>query len=131
MLAAVDRYDAFALMVGLTEITNNLRGVLIRYEKFRKEWLAAQGGGSLIGLAMSLALTALPIFAHHGMLGQGPLAYQLVQTPNVLFKIQQQLKDGEANLTKIMQEQAAEMTKQRQQAKTPPQNTPNGHQAAR
>ena len=127
MLAAVDRYDAFALMVGMTEITNNLRGVLIRYEKFRKEWLAAQGGGSLLGLGMAVILTALPIFAHHGALGQGPLAQQLVQTPNVLFKIQQQLKDGEANLTKIMQEQAAAMTRQRQQ---PQPQTANGHKAA-
>lgn len=129
MIATVDRYDAFALMVGLNEITNNLRGVLIRYEKFRKEWLAAQGGGSLVGLVFSVVLTVLPIFAHHGVLGRGPLAVQLVQTPNVLFKIQQQLKDGEANLTKIMQEQAAEMAKSRKPQPQP--QTANGFQAAR
>ena len=131
MVAAIDRYDAFALMVGLNEITNNLRGVLVRYEKIRKEWLAAQGGGSLVGLVMSVILTALPIAAHHGMMGTGPLAHQLVQTPNVLFRIQQQLKDGEANLTKLMHDQAQEMAKQRQQAQQPQQQTANGYQAAR
>ena len=46
-------------------------------------------------------------------------------------EFQQQLKDGEANLTKLMHDQAQEMAKQRQQAQQPQQQTANGYQAAR
>lgn len=109
MLATVDRYDAFTVMVGLQEVCNNLKGVLLRYDTFRKEWLAMQGGGSVIGLALSVIMIILPIAAHHKLIPSAQLSAALVQTPHALFKIQQQLKNGEENLTKLMQEQAESM----------------------
>lgn len=105
MLSVVDRFDAFVVMVALPNICDNLRGILVRYDGIRKEFLAAQTGGSIIGLALALLMLCLPIGAHHGLLGRGQVARLLVEMPFTLMKIQQRLKEGSEALTQMMAEQ--------------------------
>lgn len=105
MLAVADKYDAFCIMVSLPQICDNLRGVLIRYDSFRKEFLGIKGGGSIIGLGVSVLMLALPIASHHGLIPSASVAKLLVNMPFTLHKIQQKLAEGEAALTKLMEEQ--------------------------
>lgn len=118
MLSVVDRYDAFCLMVALPQISENLRGVLIRYDKLRKEMLAMQTGGSIFGLGLAILMMALPICAHHGLLGRGQAAKLLLEMPFTLLRIQERLKEGSQALTKMMEEQlraAAEANRKQQE----------------
>lgn len=128
MLSVVDKFDAFALMVALPNICENLRGVLIRYDGLRKEMLVMETGGSIIGLAISVGMLMLPIAAHHGLLGKGNAAKMLVNLPFTMMKIAQQLKEGSAALTEMMREQlenAAKEAKARAAATAqPPTNAP-------
>lgn len=105
MLSVVDRFDAFSVMVALPSICDNLRGVLIRFDSFRKEFLAAKTGGSIIGLAFAIGMLLLPILAHHGLIGRGKIAQLLVEMPFTMLKIQQRLKEGSEALVKMMEEQ--------------------------
>lgn len=120
MLSVVDRYDAFCVMVALPQISENLRGVLVRYDKLRKEMLAMQTGGSIFGLGLAVLMMALPMCAHHGILGKGQTAKLLLEMPFTLLRIQERLKEGSAALTKMMEEQlrAAAEANRRQQEET-------------
>ena len=113
MVAAADKYDAFVMMVNLKGLSDNLRSTLIRYPNIRKQLLDVKGAGSLFGFVLTLLMTILPILAHHGLVPFKTLAPVLVNAPKSLFAIQQQLENGEANLTKVMQEQMSAMTKAR------------------
>lgn len=110
MLSMVDKYDAFCVMVALPQICDNLRGVLVRYDSFRKEMLALKGGGSVFALALSVLMCALPIAAHHGLIPGKAVAQILVNAPFTLYKIQEKLTQGEAALTKLMEEQLKQAT---------------------
>lgn len=105
MLSMLDRYDAFCIMVALPQVCENLRGVLVRYESFRKEMLAISSGGSVFGLIVAVLMMVLPMAAHHGLLPSKKVAQVLVNAPFTLHKIQQKLAEGEASLTKLMEEQ--------------------------
>lgn len=105
MLSILDRFDAFCLMVALPQISENLKGVLVRYEWLRKEFLRMQTGGSVFGLVLALMMPALAIAAHHGFLGRGQTAKLLVEMPFTMLRIQERLKEGTAALTKLMEEQ--------------------------
>lgn len=106
MVSAVDQYDAFCCMVSLPEICQNLRALLVRYDGMRKEFLAMSTGGSIIGLILSLVMCAIPILAHHGLFPRKWRITQLmVNMPMTMYKIQQQLKNGEENLAKLLKDQ--------------------------
>lgn len=129
MLSVVDRYDAFCLMVALPQISENLKGVLVRYDSLRKEMLAMQTGGSIFGLGLSILMLALPICAHHGLMGKGQTAKLLIEMPFTLLRIQERLKEGSAALTKMMEEQlraAAEANRQQQAAQRAERAPQNG-----
>jgi hypothetical protein len=126
MLSVVDRYDAFCIMVALPNLCENLKGVLIRYESFRKEMLAMKTGGSIFGLILAVLMLSLPMAAHHGFLGRGKTAQLLMEMPFTMLKIAQRLKEGSESLTKMMEEQlrAAAAETRRQAAEA--QRTQNG-----
>lgn len=115
ILSMVDRFSAFTIMANLNQVCDNLHAILVRYDKFRKEWLAMKGGGSWIGLFIALVSIVLPIAAHHGLIPSKKLAQVLANMPMTMFSIQQKLKDGEENLTKLMAEQMQTMRKMHEQ----------------
>lgn len=112
MLSVVDRFDAYCVMVALPNVSDNLKSLLARNDKWRKEFMALGTGGSVIGLVISILMMMLPIAAHHGLLGKGQVAKLLVEMPFTLMKIQERLKEGTEALTKMM----AEQLKQAQEA---------------
>lgn len=120
MLSVVDRFDAFAVMASLPEISNNLKGVLARNDKWRREFMALESGGSVIALVLSIVMMLLPIAAHHGLLGRGMAAKFLVEMPFTLVKIQQRLKEGTEALTKMMQEQLERAAEENRKAAQKP-----------
>lgn len=126
MLSVVDRFDAFALMVALPNICDNLRGVLIRYDSLRKDMLAMQTGGSVFGLVLALAMLFLPIAAHHGLLGRGSAAKLLVEMPFTLLKIHQRLKEGSEALTEMMREQLQKAAEENRKAQAQKAQAPSG-----
>jgi hypothetical protein len=124
ILSMVDRFDAFTIMANLPQVCDNLHAILVRYEKFRKEWLAMKGGGSWIGLFLALVSIALPIAAHHGLVPSKKLAQVLANMPMTMFGIQQKLKDGEENLTKLMHDQMQAMRVQHEKQNAAPNGNP-------
>ena len=116
MLSMVDRYDAFCLMVGWSQVKPNLFEVLKRYAPFRKEMLAIQTGGSILGLILSVIMILAPIAAHHGLIPGKHIAQILVNAPFTLHKIQQKLAEGTAGLTALMEEQLAAVKEAKESA---------------
>lgn len=120
MLSVVDKFDAFVIMVSLPQLCANLRGVLISYDKIRKDMLAMSSGGSILGLVFTLVMMGAPIAAHHGFFGRGQIAKMLVEMPFTLLRISQQLKEGSEKLAQMMAEQM-------EAARRPPQKAePDG-----
>jgi uncharacterized protein YacL len=107
----IDQYDGFVIMTAIPGICENIRGILIRKEKWRKEVLALQTGGSIIGLVIAIIMVALPILAHHGLVPQSKLRQMLHDMPVVLFKISQRMKQGEQAMNEMMERVAAEALK--------------------
>lgn len=115
MLSMVDKYDAFCLMVGWSQIKPNLFGVLKKYAGFRKEVLSWQAGGSIAGLIVSVIMVIAPIAAHHGLIPGKHIAQILVNAPFTLHKIMQKLNEGSAGLTSLMEEQFAAAKQEQEQ----------------
>lgn len=115
-LSVFDKYDAFVVMSNLDSQCTALHGVMLRYEKFRKECLAVKGGGSVFGFALSLLFMALPIAAHHGLIPSKNLAKMLTELPFTLFTLAQKVKEGEDALTRLMEEQARHMREANEEA---------------
>jgi hypothetical protein len=105
-VAIVDRYDGFAVMAALPDACNNLRGVLIAHDSWRKDFLAIKSGGSIIGLIISGLMMLIPIIAHHGLVPSKRISELLVNLPITMFRIQQQMAKGEASLTSMLNDMA-------------------------
>jgi hypothetical protein len=113
MLSMVDTYDAFCVMVYIPEICQNLRGLLLRYEWLRREFLAIGTGGSVLGLVVSVGMMVLPMLAHHGIISSKRVGTILLNSPFVMKKLAERMEEGEEALTRIM----AETVKAQAQAK--------------
>jgi hypothetical protein len=130
-LSVFDKYDAFVVMSNLDAQCTALHGVMLRYEKFRKECLAVKGGGSIFGFALSLLFTALPIAAHHGLIPSANLAKMLTELPFTLFTLAQKVKEGEDALTRMMKDQADAMRQQKDESEAArKQSAQNGNRKA-
>jgi hypothetical protein len=105
MLSMADPYDGFVVMVQLPAIEANLRGVLLRYDGFRRDLLAMRSGGSIVGLVLSLLMVALPIAAHHKLIRAKILADILQKAPFTMWKLNQRLAEGTESLTRLMEQQ--------------------------
>lgn len=99
------RYDAFVIMANLPQLSEQFHAVLVRYESIRKDFLNMRTGGSVIGLVITVLSIALPISAHHGLLGRGKMAAMVYELPFVLLKLQERLKEGSEALAKMMEDQ--------------------------
>ncbi len=117
MLAAIDRFDAFVFLNGITPLCSSLHGVLVRYDSFRKDALAMKAGGSVFGLIFTAVMMALPILAHHGLIPGAKLQEMLIQFPVMMFKLSQRMKEGEQALTDMMNRVAEEMLRPKNGAK--------------
>ena len=116
MLSMLNKFDAFCIMVNLPTFFDNLRGVLIRYESFRREVLAASAGGSIFGLGLAVLMMGLPIAANHRLIRSRVAVQVLMNAPFTLHKLNTKLAEGEAGLTNLMNEQLEEMQRAREEA---------------
>lgn len=106
MLAAVDQYSAFAVMVQLPTFFAQFEAVLVKHDKWRAELLlAVEGSGSVIGMAITVLMMLLPIAAHHKLIPGKKIGALLENLPKAVYKLSQRLKDGEEHLTRMMAEQ--------------------------
>ena len=108
MLAAVDKFDAFCIMVMLPSFCENLHGVLVSHDSWRKTLLQTSAKGSVLGLGIALITGLAPIAAHHKLIPSKQVSEMLISLPSTMHKIQQQLKDGESKLATVMEDQLAE-----------------------
>lgn len=106
-----DPYDGFVIMTGIPGICENIRGILIAHDKWRKDALALKTGGSVLGLVVSLFLLVLPILAHHSLIPSVKLRQMLQDMPVILFKVSQRMKEGEAAMNDMMERVAAQALK--------------------
>ena len=116
-LAMIDSYDGFCVMSGIPAAMDNLRGVLIAHDSFRKDMLRVNDGGSIVGLVISVVMMVVPIAAHHGLVPSTKIAEMLVNLPIVMHKISKRMKEGEQALTDMMDKAAEGMLKAPGQAK--------------
>ena len=94
LLAIVEPYDALVLRIGTPDLLDNLRPVLMRYDKLRAFAGATDTGGSVFGLVMAIASIALPIAAHHKLIPSKRVAQFLLQAPMFMLSIQKRMADG-------------------------------------
>lgn len=121
MLAAIDRFDAFAVMASLPAFCANLEAFLVSHPTIRTGLLSAKSGGSIAGVISALLMMVLPILAHHRLIPHRRATEMLLNAPFILFQLSQKLAEGEASLTKLIHEQF-EQARQARQATTEAQN---------
>jgi len=95
LLALVEPYDAFVLHVNSKELIENMRPILMRFPWLREQAGNATAIGSIVGLAITLCTTALPILAHHGFIPAKKVTPFLIQIPVIMQRMQQRLADAE------------------------------------
>lgn len=118
MLAAIDPYDSFCLMSGWTDVEPQLKAVLVKHDRLRADLLAVGEGGSIIGLALSVVVMAIPMLAHHGIIRfkQDRIQNLLLELPKTLYKLRLRLAEGEASVTKMMAEHMEAFQAEKRQA---------------
>jgi hypothetical protein len=90
-----DQYDGFVLMSAVPGICENVRGVLVAHDQWRKELLKIKEGGSIFGLIFAVLMPVAAICAHHGLIPFARISDVLQNLPKVMFRVQQRLKEGE------------------------------------
>lgn len=112
-LTIIDKYSGFVIMSMTPQFCENLHGVLVRYDSFRKDALAMKSGGSIFGLILAALMILIPIAAHHGLIPGAKLREMLTNMPITMFKLAQRMKEGEEALTQMMERAANEMLRPR------------------
>jgi hypothetical protein len=98
-----DQYDGFVAMTAIGPICENLHGLLVKYDGFRKSMLEAKTGGSVLGLIIALAIPVAAICAHHGLIPSTRIAGIMQNLPIMLHKISMRMKQGEEAMNDMMQ----------------------------
>lgn len=124
MLSAIDQYDAFVVLNSIPSFCTSLHGILVRYEKLRKDALAMKAGGSIVGLIITVLTMILPILAHHGLIPGKAIQQALINFPVMMFKLAQRMKEGEQALADMMERVSEEMLRPKNGKQT------NGNDAA-
>ena len=101
-VSMVDRYDGFCIMTGIPTMCDNIKGILIAHESWRKDILNMRTGGSIVGLILAALMVIAPMAAHHGLIPVPRIAQMLQQLPLVLHKVAKRMKEGEEALTDMM-----------------------------
>lgn len=89
-----------------------------------------KSGGSIVGLAMSVAFMVVPILAHHGLIPSRKVAETMVRLPYLLFTLHDRMRQGEEAMTVLMKEQMAAMKRenaQREEEARRNRSGSNGH----
>jgi len=120
-----DPYDGFVIMTGIPGICENIRGILVTHDKWRKDALALKTGGSILGLVISLFLLILPILAHHSLIPSVKLRQMLQDMPVILFKISQRMKEGETAMNDMMERVAEQALKPQPKSEGGQNGSPN------
>jgi hypothetical protein len=120
-----DQYDGFVLMSAIPGICENIRGVLITHDGWRKELLRMKEGGSIIGLAFSLIMPIAAICAHHGLIPFARVSDMLVNLPKVMFRIQQRMAEGEKATEDMMKRIGEEFLRRDGEGAQPNDSRPN------
>lgn len=114
LLAVVDRYDGFCVMVSVDSFCSNLRAILIQYDRLRKSFLGASAGGSVFGLVLSLLMMALPVAAHHKLIPSKHVTDMMLNLPFYLLRLSQQVQQSEQNLAEMMQDEMRKAREEKQ-----------------
>jgi hypothetical protein len=101
-LLLVDQYTGMVWMMAVPGICDNLHGILVANDSFRRQMLAAKGGGSWVGLAISLAIPIAATCARFGLLPQGRIQEIAKNLPLMLHKISQRMKQGDEAMNDMM-----------------------------
>lgn len=115
-LSIVDKYSGFVIMSMTPRLCENLHGVLVRYDSFRRDALAMKSGGSVFGLVLAVLMMLIPIAAHHGLIPGAKLRQLLENMPVTMFKLAQRMKEGEEALSQMMDRVANEMLRPKHDA---------------
>lgn len=101
-LMLFDQYDGFVIMTAIPAICENLHGILVSHDAFRKQMLQAKGGGSILGLVIAMAIPVAAICAHHGLIPSARVADIVRNLPIMLHKISLRMKQGESAMQDMM-----------------------------
>lgn len=101
-LLLVDQYTGMVWMMAVPGICDNLHGILVANDSFRRQMLAAKGGGSWIGLAISLLIPIAATCARFGLLPNGRIQEIAKNLPIMLHKISQRMKQGDAAMNDML-----------------------------
>lgn len=99
----IDKYDGFVIMTAIPGVCDNLHGVLVAHDGFRKDMLAMKSGGSIFGLIAAVLMALVPIAAHHGLIPRSKISEMLTNMPLVMFKIAKRMKEGEQAMADMME----------------------------
>jgi hypothetical protein len=97
-----DQFDGFVIMTAIPGICENLHGILVSHDGFRKQMLLAKSGGSIFGLIVTLAIPVAAICANHGLIPSARIADILKNVPLMLHKISIRMREGEASMADMM-----------------------------
>ena len=121
MLAVVEPYDAAVIRINTPELLDNLRPVLVKYERFRMLFIGVEGGASVLGLVIVVCTTVLPIAAHHGLIPAKKAAQVLLNLPGFMLSMQQKMEQGNDDEATIQMMANAQERAQRQRTRMNPQ----------
>lgn len=114
-LMLFDHYDGFVMMTAIPGICDNLHGILVAHDGFRKQMLQAKGGGSILGLVVALAIPVAAICAHHGLIPSTRVAEIVRNLPIMLHKISLRMKQGEGAMNDMMDRVANQVVEEEEE----------------
>lgn len=111
-LMLVDQYVGMVWMMAVPGICENLHGLLVTHDDFRRTMLSAKSGGSWLGLIISLLIPIGATAAHYGFIPQSKIQEIAKNLPIMLYKISQRMKEGNMAMDEMMSRVAEQAAKQ-------------------
>jgi hypothetical protein len=122
MVAPFDVYDGMTLAVMRKPVVEQYEGVMRTHDEWRALMLKTQANGSVIGLAVAVAMMLAPVMAHHHMipekLGKIPVGQALQSLPSIMARMEKAAQAGDEVLSEYMA-RMGEQEKARKQAAQP------------
>ena len=99
LLALADPYDALVLRINQSEFIENLRPAMYRFAWLREAGTNASAGASLVGLAITVLTTLLPIAAHHNLIPSKKVSKILLAIPMIMKRMQDNMSTNGEDIT--------------------------------
>jgi hypothetical protein len=115
LIAVADPYDAFVLKVNTPDLLNNMRPILMRYPMLRDGASTSSIAIAVLNLVITVLVILLPIASHHGFIGKGKVAQIMLNIPLFMLRVQQNMENGEGDLTDTLLARVREQQQQQQQ----------------